>query len=143
MKMNETVIGKAFRFNVCFRPVTLTAQAGLVLLRDFIEKLGLHELIDEKIKVKKRRRGYRESENILSLCLSSMLGGSSLRDLDVLRGDAGIAELLGVDSILAPTTAGEFLRDFSIGHVKSLELDRKSTRLNSSHRSLSRMPSSA
>src|SRR5438105_9098013 len=118
--MKGTVIGKAYKFNVSFRPVTLTAHAGIVLMRDFIEKLDLLNLIDEEVVVKKRERGYRESENILSLCWSAITGGSNLRDLDVLRGDEGITELLGVESVMAPTTAGEFLRDFTIGHQSQL-----------------------
>ena len=35
------------------------------------------------------------------------------------------------------------IREWSYGEVKKPETDRKSTRLNSSHRSQSRMPSSA
>lgn len=121
MNTKRTVIGKAFRFNVCFRPVTMTGNAGVVLLRDFIERLGLAQLLDEAVVVKERERGYPESENILSLCWNSILGGSCLRDLDVLRGDEGIAELLGVESVMAPTTAGEFLREFAIGDLNDLK----------------------
>ena len=43
------------------------------------------------------------------------LGGDGLRDLNVLRGDAGLAELRGVGALPAPTTAGEFLRQFTRG----------------------------
>jgi hypothetical protein len=49
-----------------------------------------------------------------------LLGGDCLLDLNVLRGDAGLPELLGVESILAPTTAGEFLRAFEIGDLSDL-----------------------
>lgn len=121
MKTKTTVIGKAFKFNVCFRSVTMTGNAGVVLLRDFVERIGLAELLDKEVVVKERERGYPESENILSLCWNSILGGSSLRDLDVLRGDEGLAELLGVGSVMAPTTAGEFLRGFTIGDLNNLK----------------------
>lgn len=120
MNTNTTVIGKAFHFNVCFRDVTLTAHAGLVLLRDFIDKLALPQLLDAQVTVKQRQRGYPESENILSLCWNAILGGACLRDLNVLRGDTGIAELIGVESLMAPTTAGEFLRQFHMGHLCDL-----------------------
>ena len=119
--MNTTVIGKAFKFNLCFRQDKLTAYAGIVLLRDFIEKLGVPQLLDQNIKVKARERGYPEAENILSLCWNSLLGGNCLLDLNVLRSDAGLPELLGVESILAPTTAGEFLRAFEIGDLMDLQ----------------------
>jgi hypothetical protein len=118
--VNINVIGKAFKFNVCFRDVTLTAHAGVVLLRDLVEKLGVPALIDAEVQVKERERGYPESENSMSLCWNAILGGDCLLDLDVLRGDAGISELIGVESILAPTTAGEFLRQFQMGDLEAL-----------------------
>lgn len=118
--MNTTLLGKAFNFNVCFRDCTLTANAGLVLLRDFIARLGLPDLLDREINIKARQRGYPESEQILALCWNAILGGDCLRDLDVLRGDAGINELLGISSLMAPTTAGDFLRQFDLGDLSDL-----------------------
>ena len=120
MKTTTTVIGKAFNFNICFSDVTLTAHAGLVLLRDFVAKLAVPQLLDAEVAVKQRERGYPESENILSLCWNAILGGDCLRDLNVLRGDAGLAELIGVRALLAPTTAGEFLRQFTMGDLCDL-----------------------
>lgn len=118
--MKTNVIGKAYQFNICFDEVTLTAHAGVVLVRDFVEKLGVAEVIDREVNVKERERGYPESENILSLCWNAMVGGDGLSDLNVLRGDAGLAQVLGVESILAPTTAGEFLRQFDMGDLADL-----------------------
>ncbi len=118
--MNTNVIGKAFNFNICFRDQTLTGKAGVVLMRDFIDRLGLPELIDAELNVKARQRGYPESENVLSLCWNAILGGHCLSDLDVLRGDAGLPELLGVQALMAPTTGGEFLRCFDIGKLCDL-----------------------
>ncbi len=118
--MKTNVNGKAYKFNLCYRRDTLTGHAGLVLLRDFVEKLGVPQLLDEQIQVKARQRGYPESENILSLCWNSLLGGDCLLDLNRLRGDAGLPDLLGVKSFLAPTTAGEFLRAFTIGSLSDL-----------------------
>jgi hypothetical protein len=57
----------------------------------------------------------------LSLCWNAILGGNCLLDLNVLRSDAGLPELLGVQSLLAPTTAGEFLRQFEIGQLCDLQ----------------------
>jgi Transposase DDE domain group 1 len=118
--VNTTVVGKAYHFNICFRSQTLTGNAGIILMRDFIEKIRLGELIDSELNIKARERGYPESENVLSLCWNAILGGKCLLDLNVLRGDAGLPELLGVESVMAPTTAGEFLRAFSIGDLSDL-----------------------
>lgn len=117
----STFIGQVGKFKVLTRKMKLTAQAGVVLLNDFVGQKGFAELIDEHISVKERERGYAESENILALCWNMILGGSSLRDLDVLRGDSGLRDLLGVESLMAPTTAGEFLRSFSIGDISLLQ----------------------
>jgi hypothetical protein len=119
--VNTTVLGKAYKFNVCFRDQTLTAKAGIVLLREFVAQIGLPELIDAELHLKQRERGYPESENVLSLCWNAILGGCCLLDLNVLRGDAGLPELLGVESLMAPTTAGEFLRQFQIGQLCDLQ----------------------
>lgn len=118
---DTTLLGKAANFHVCLRDDQLTAHAGIVLLRDFIEKLGVPQLLDEQIQVKARERGYPESENILSLCWNSLLGGDALSDLDVLRGESALPTLLGVEGVLAPTTAGEFLRAFDIGDLIDLQ----------------------
>ena len=119
--MHTTILGKAGKFNIGCRAERLTAHAGIVLLRDFIERLGVPELLDENLHLKQRERGYPESENILSLCWNSLLGGTCLLDLDVLRSDPGLPELLGVKSVLAPTTAGEFLRAFTMGDLCNLQ----------------------
>lgn len=118
---DTTVLGKAYKFHICLRDDKLTAHAGIVLLRDFIERLGVPPLLDAEIQVKARERGYPESENILSLCWNSLLGGACLSDLQVLRGDPALPELLGVSAILAPTTAGEFLRAFDLGDLMDLQ----------------------
>lgn len=99
----------------------LTAHAGAVLLRDFIGRMKLPELIDSHLSLKQRQRGYPESQNLLALCWNLILGGDSLRDLQVLRGDSGLCELLGVDSVLAPTSAGELLRKFTLREIYALE----------------------
>src|SRR5262245_37407017 len=98
-----------------------TAHAGIVLLQDFVERIELPELIDRRLCLKDRERGYPESENILALCWNLIVGGDSLRDLNVLRGDAGLCELIGVRSALAPTSAGDLLRQFSIREIHALE----------------------
>ena len=114
------VIGKAGKFNICFQPTTLSSHAGIVLIKEFTDRLGLPLLLDSQLRVKKRERGYTESESILALCWNLILGGDCLDDLDVLRGDAGTQELLELKSVIAPTTAGEFLRKFSIGDLTAL-----------------------
>jgi hypothetical protein len=81
----------------------------------------MEKLLDEELHVKTRERGYGESEAIKGLVYNMILGGEHLSDLEVLRGDSGTQELLNAEGILAPTTAGEFLRKFDIGDVHDLQ----------------------
>jgi hypothetical protein len=83
--------------------------------------LGVEGVLEEELKVKTRERGYGEGQAIGSLVYNLVLGGEHLSDLEVLRGDAGTQELVGAESVLAPTTAGEFLRKFDIGDVQDLQ----------------------
>jgi len=117
----QKVVGKVGKFNICFRAEQLTSHAGTVLLQDFAQRLGLERLLDEDLSVKARERGYREGQAIGSLVYNLILGGAHLSDLEVLRGDRGTQELLAADAILAPTTAGEFLRKFDLGDVYDLQ----------------------
>jgi len=115
-----TVIGKAGKFNVCFREDKLSSHAGMILIREFAERMGVDQILDEEMKVKERERGYTESESVMGMVYNMIVGGECLGDLNVLRGDRGTQELLGVESIIAPTTAGEFLYKFDIGDVRDL-----------------------
>jgi DDE family transposase len=108
------------KFNVVFRQEQLTSHAGTVLLQDFAQRLGVEQVLDEELRIKTRERGYSEGQAIGGLVSNLILGGSHLSDLEVLRGDPGTQELLEAETILAPTTAGEFLRKFDIGDVHDL-----------------------
>lgn len=115
------VVGKVGKFNICFRQEQLTSHAGTVLLQDFAQRLGVERVLDEELRVKVRERGYSEGQAISGLVYNLILGGAHLSDLDVVRGDPGTQELLNAETILAPTTAGEFLRKFDIGDVQDLQ----------------------
>jgi hypothetical protein len=117
----QRVVGKVGKFNICFRSERLTSHAGVVLLHDFAQRLGVEGLLEEELRVKIRERGYGEGQAIGSLVYNVILGGEHLSDLEVLRGDAGTQELMGAEAVLAPTTAGEFLRKFDIGDVHDLQ----------------------
>jgi hypothetical protein len=109
------------KFNIGFRAEQLTSHAGTVLLHDFAQRLGVAELVDAELQVKSRARGYAESEALKGLVYNMILGGEHLSDLEVLRGDPGTQELLDAAGILAPTTAGEFLRKFAMGDIHDLQ----------------------
>ena len=100
---------------------TLVSFGGGILLDEFIHRLGLPELIDRHVRVKERERGYRESEAVLGLAVSMITGGECLDDLFVLREESGFSSLWSHGEIPHPTTMGDFLRRFTLGHIRQLE----------------------
>lgn len=100
---------------------TLVSFGGGILLDEFIHRLGLPELIDQRVRVKERERGYRESEAVLGLAVSMITGGECLDDLFVLREESGFSSLWSHGEIPHPTTMGDFLRRFNLGHIRQLE----------------------
>jgi hypothetical protein len=49
----KKVTGRAGNFNICFRETVLSSQSGLLIVKEFAEQLGVSEIIDEELKVKK------------------------------------------------------------------------------------------
>jgi Transposase DDE domain group 1 len=96
----------------------ITAHAGLVLVRELAEQLGLSELLDE-VRVKKRRRGYSPAQAILALCETLIAGGECLDDAMLLRADTAQEQLRG-HAVPDPTTLGRFLASFNLGHLSQL-----------------------
>lgn len=100
---------------------TLISYGGGLLVDEFIRKLGLPQMIDSLVKVKARERGYRESEAVLGLAISMITGGVCLDDLVVLREEEAFKTIWRHGDIPHPTTMGDFLRRFDLGHIRQLE----------------------
>lgn len=100
---------------------TLVSHGGGILIDEFIHRLGLAEMIDSTVRVKERERGYRESEAVLGLAVSMITGGGCLDDLVVLREEETFKTIWRHGDIPHPTTMGDFLRRFDLGHIRQLE----------------------
>ncbi len=101
-------------------PDSVTSFAGLKLITDLAHKLGIIRGLDT-LTVKKRRRGIPVADFVMSLVHNFVVGGQHLTDLQVLRDEKATREHLYELEVPAPTTAGEMLRKFTIGHIKQLE----------------------
>lgn len=112
------VTGRSALVRVVASSQQLTSHAGLVLVRELADRLGVGELLD-RVTVKKRSRGYSPAQAILGLCETLIAGGECLDDVAVLRGDSA-QELLRGHGLPEPTTLGRFLRRFSLGHIGQL-----------------------
>ncbi len=97
----------------------MTAQAGLVLVREWAGALGVAGLLDQ-VTVKKRCRGYSPAQQMLALCETLIAGGECLDDAALLRGDAAQERLRGY-AVPDPTTLGRFLASFNLGHIRQLD----------------------
>ena len=107
--------GHTVRLEVTDEP--LTVHTGLSLFYAMGEALDIPRILDEQVKVKERESGYPESEHILALAANAFMGGDYLDDLEALREDVAIQKAIGRKEIPDPTTAGDFCRRFTLGHI--------------------------
>jgi hypothetical protein len=98
----------------------ITSFSGLKLIADLSHKLGIISGLG-KLTVKRRRRGIPTPDFIMSFVNNFLVGGSSLTDLEALRSEKATRSNLYDLAVPAPTTAGEFLRKFTVGHIKQVE----------------------
>ena len=98
----------------------LTVHTGLSLFYAMAEALEIPRTLDERVKVKQRESGYPESEHILALAANAFVGGDYLEDLEALREDVAIQRVIGRKDLPDPTTAGDFCRRFTLGHLLQL-----------------------
>lgn len=115
------VVGRVGNFNIITRDDCFSNHAGLLLVKEFIERLGVCQMLNAELSVKQRQRGYSEAEAVMGLVYNLIAGGTCLTDLEVLRGDPGTRELIGLKDLIAPTTAGEHLRKFHLGSIHDLQ----------------------
>jgi len=101
-------------------PRNITAHAGLRLIAELVGHLGLRSTLDHGLSVKKRKRGFTDADFVLSFVASQLLGGRALDDLTALRDDPELLDLLGLN-VPAPTTAGDYLRNVTPGHIRQFE----------------------
>ena len=107
--------GHTVRLEVTEEP--LTVHTGLSLFYAMAETLDIGEILDEHVRVKERESGYPESEHILALAANAFVGNDYVDDLEALREDVAIQRAIGRKEIPDPTTAGDFCRRFTLGHI--------------------------
>jgi len=107
--------GHTVRLEITDEP--LTVHTGLSLLYAMAEALEIPRILDEHIHVKERERGYPESEHVLALAANAFIGGDFIDDLEALREDVAIQRAIGRKDIPDPTTAADFCRRFTLGHI--------------------------
>jgi Transposase DDE domain group 1 len=108
------------RLDVTFDDERLVANAGLLLPATLAQHLGLRELFDEHVDLGDAAGRANVGHKAMTLVHSALAGGDSIDDADALRAGATQAVLGHV--VLAPSTLGTFLRSFSWGHARQLDV---------------------
>lgn len=89
----------------------VTAHAGVVLLIETGRRSGVMETADRVLPSKKNPKGLGQAQMVESFVVLSALGGECVDDFQALRGDRGLAALVGYQ-LPAPSTARSFLDRF-------------------------------
>ena len=89
----------------------LTSFAGLSLVAETLRALGLRQSVERNLHLKERQRGFSEAQMVQSLVMLLAAGGESAADIERLRADPGLPELLG-HQIPSSETALKFLKSF-------------------------------
>ena len=102
-----------FLFEIDEQPLeeTITAWGGVPLLARAIRSLGVPASVRRHLQIKQRERGFDEATYVESFLVLNGVGGDCLEDFDLLREDAGLAEMLG-HSIPSAEAARKFLNQF-------------------------------
>jgi len=101
--------------------VTATKAGGVGAIHSLVRRLGLPQAIDERLHLLKRHQPYHESDHVLALAYNVLAGGTCLQDLDSLREDEALMNMLGARRLPDPTTAGDFLRRFAEKDIDALQ----------------------
>ena len=114
----SSVAGGIDGLEAVFDDGSLVADAGLLLAGTVMDRLGLEALIDDTVRLG-GSAGAGAGRKVLTVAASVLVGGRCIDDTDRLRSGASGAVL--PFAVVAPSTAGTFLRSFTFGHVRQLD----------------------
>ena len=115
----RSVAGGIDGLGAVFDDGSLVADGGLLLAGTVMHRLGLEALIDDAVRLDGRVAGSGSGRKVLSLVASVLVGGCCIDDVQRLRSGSAAAVL--PFAVVAPSTAGSFLRSFTFGHVRQLD----------------------
>jgi len=107
------------RIDATFDDPNLVANAGLILFATLANRLGLEQLVNDRVRLVGRVGGALPGRKILTLVATLIAGGSHIDHANMLRAGATQA-VLGF-RVMAPSTLGTFLRSFTFGHIRQLD----------------------
>lgn len=99
----------------------LTSLAGLMVLEEMAEALGVWEQVDQHLRGPGSGRGYRPSAMVQPLVWMLHAGGRRLEDLRELRAEQGVLKAMGLRAVPDAGTVGDWLRRQGKSGVEGLE----------------------
>ena len=90
-------------------------------MQAMLGRLGFAQAINGALSLFKVRRGYAESDHVLSIALNPLCGGQTLDDIEQRRRDPSYLKSMGLRAIPDPTTAGDFCRRFDEKSIYKLQ----------------------
>jgi hypothetical protein len=108
------------KLHVNFDAQHLVADAGLLLPSTLAQRLGLPELFEQYVDLGQAAGRANVAAKAMTLIASLHSGGDCIDDADAVR--AGSCEAVLGHRALAASTLGTFLRSFTWGHSKQLDL---------------------
>jgi hypothetical protein len=104
--MTQTVLS----FKLGSTEEKITAHAGLAVFGEFVHATGVLKEVDKALKVPGSGAGYMPSRYVEPLMLMVQGGGRTLEDVRVIRNDAALCELMGMEEIPSADAVGDWLR---------------------------------
>lgn len=108
------------RAEATFDDENLIANAGLALVGVLVLRLGLERLINDTVCLAGRVGGALPGRKLLTLVHTLMVGGTHIAHAGLLR--AGATSDVLPHRVMAPSTIGTFLRAFTFGHLRQLDV---------------------
>lgn len=118
---DRPVLGRAnIRYEISSRQRGIV-HGGIGVFLELAKQSGLIDAIDRRLRLLKFHAPYHESDHVLNFAFNAMCDGRCLEDIELRRNDEAYLDALGADRIPDPTTAGDFCRRFSSGHLRLLQ----------------------
>jgi hypothetical protein len=106
---------------VVFDDERVVSDAGIALIATLAQRLGIERLAVRMVRLRRDRPGAANAgRKVMALIYAMLLGADNIDDCDLLR--AGRTRRLLGGWLPAPSTLGTFLRAFTFGHVRQLDM---------------------
>ncbi len=109
------------KLQVSVEPSDTTPYGGLSLAASLVRSLGIAKDLNRDLSLLSAHRPFHESDHVLTHVYNLYAGGTCIEDIADLQTSEPVRRILGANRVPDPTTAGDFLRRFDAGSLRSLD----------------------